>query len=106
MDIWPTLYNLSLHDLDYDSFGTDMFIKKDLTFSLNNSRLIASPTAAVFVHNGDKSSYFDRDQTKPNDLFITGTSKNPVHEALDLKYKSLMGSLDSYLYHSKNPTVK
>lgn len=106
MDIWPTLYNLSLHDLDYDTFGTDMFIKKDLTFSLNNSRLIASPTAAVFVHNGDKSSYFDRDQTKPNDLFITGTTKNPVHEALDLKYKSLMGSIDSYLYHSKNPAAK
>lgn len=106
MDIWPTLYNLSLHDLDYDTFGTDMFIKKDLTFSLNNSRLIASPTAAVFVHNGDKSSYFDKDMTKMADLFITSPTKNPVHEALDLKYKSLMGSLDSYLYHSKNPTAK
>jgi len=106
MDIWPTLYNLSLHDLKYDTFGTDMFIKKDLTFSLNNSRLIASTTAAVFVHNGDKSSYFDRDTTKPNDLFQSEIDKNPVHEALDVKYKSLMGALDSYLYHSKNPTVQ
>lgn len=106
MDIWPTLYNLSLNNSVYETFGTDMFIKKDLTFSLNNSRLIASETAAVFVHNGDKSSYFDREMTQASDLFETTTTKTAVHEALDTKYKALMGALDSYLYHSKNKDAK
>ncbi|MBC7456642.1 MAG: LTA synthase family protein [Bdellovibrionaceae bacterium] len=106
MDIWPTLYNLSLNHSEYETFGADMFIKKDLTFALNNSRLIASSTAAVFVHNGDQSSYFDRDASTTADLFETNITKTSVHEALDLKYKSLMGALDSYLDHSKNPKVK
>lgn len=106
MDIWPTLYNLSLNNAEYETFGTDMFIKKDLSFSLNNSRLIASPSAAVFVHNGDKASYFDRDLTPSSDLFEVAPTKSPVHEALDKKYKSLMGSLDSYLYHSKQSETK
>jgi phosphoglycerol transferase MdoB-like AlkP superfamily enzyme len=106
MDIWPTLYNLSLLGAAYETFGTDMFIKKDLTFSLNNSRLIANSQAAVFVHNGDKSSYFSRDISASTDLYENSVTNNNVHNELALKYKSLMGSLDSYLNHSKNPKLK
>ena len=101
MDIWPTLYNLSLTNSDYETFGSDMFLKKDLTFALNHSRLIVSPTSAVFVHNGDESSYFDRALNSPQDLFEPSLSQTTTHQDLALKYKSLMGSLDSYLNHSK-----
>ena len=102
MDIWPTIYNLSLNDADYDSFGSDMFLEKNLTFALNNSRLIVSPTSAAFVHNGDQSSYFDRTALGQLDLFEPSLVTTTTHQALELKYKSLMGSLDSYLNHSKN----
>lgn len=107
MDIWPTLYNLSLNQVDYETFGTNMFVKKDLTFALNNSRLIASQIAAVFVHNGDKSSYFSRDtQGSVHDLYENSIINNNLHNELTLKYKSLMGALDSYLNHSKNLNLK
>jgi phosphoglycerol transferase MdoB-like AlkP superfamily enzyme len=99
MDIWPTLYNLSLKTVEYESFGKNMFEKDDLSFALNNSRFIAGPREAVYVHNGDKSSFFE---SKNNDgLFTPVDSKNKTHEQLALKYKSLMGSLDSYLNQSK-----
>ncbi len=107
MDIWPTLYNLSLSGSDYDTFGTDMFSQKDLSFALNNSRLIVSSTAAVFVHDGDKSSYFSRDtQNNVHALYENSITNNKIHDELSLKYKALMGSLDSYLNHSKNMNLK
>lgn len=99
MDIWPTLYNLSLPKTEYESFGKNMFEKNDVSFALNNSRLIAGIHEAVFIHNGDKSSFFE--SANNNGLFTTTDIKNKTHEQLDMKYKSLMGSLDSYLNHSK-----
>ncbi len=102
MDIWPTLYNLSLNNSEFDSFGSDMFAQKNLTFALNNSRLIVSSTSAVFVHNGDKSSYFESALHSQQNLFEPSPARSQNHQDLELKYKSLMGSLDSYLNHSKN----
>lgn len=100
MDIWPTLYSLSLNHVEYESFGSNMFNKKDLSFALNDSRLIASYEAAVLVHNGKKTSYYIRENNDRN-LYSPSEIKNKTHEQLELKYKSLMGALDSYLYHSK-----
>lgn len=96
MDIWPTLYYLSLNQTEFESFGTNMFDTKIL-YSLNNSRLIVSKNEGVFVHDAHKSSYFINNQN----LFDLTNTKNKTHEQLDLKYKSLMGSLDSYLNYSK-----
>jgi phosphoglycerol transferase MdoB-like AlkP superfamily enzyme len=99
MDIWPTLYNLSLKSAEFESFGKNMFEKNDVSFALNNSRLIAAAREAVFVHNGDKSSYFEAKNS--DGLYSPIEQKNKTHEQLDLKYKSLMGSIDSYLNQSK-----
>lgn len=103
MDIWSTLYNLSLSDIEYETFGYNMFDKKDLTFALNSSRLIAAYNYAVFVHSGSKSSYFQEPPTDGGraNLYVPSPQKLLIHEKLEIKYKALMGSLDSYLHHSK-----
>ncbi len=103
MDIWPTLYNLSLNSGEYETFGADLFSQNESTFALNNSRLIASNKAAVFVHNNAKSSYFNHvTQSLIGDLYQNSPAGNDDHNFLATKYKSLMGALDSYLNHSKN----
>ncbi len=105
MDIWPTLYNLTLSHAEYESFGHDMFAARKLTFALDSARLIANKEAAVFVHNGGQSSYFikvpqNRNGFVLDNLYDTAPEKTKTHELLEVKYRSLMGALDSYLNYS------
>lgn len=80
-DIWPTLYNLSLNQADYLSFGQSLFQVTPPHCSIYPDRLIFN-------------------SSKPILITPSAEPTNPLVK----KYRALMSCLDSYLYHSKmNP---
>lgn len=77
-DIWPTLYNLSTNDQDYLSFGENLFTVKYPHYSIYPERSIFSEGVQIKI-----------DASADQDAYLVK------------KYRALMSSLDSYLYHAK-----
>lgn len=97
-DIWPTLYDLSLRETNYKTFGRSLFHNPEQSFSLNYERLIFDATKAEYVLSADTHSAFRR----TTDLNYAPTAElTSTDQLLARRYRALMAALDSYLYHSK-----
>lgn len=105
MDIFPTLYNLSLSQTQHYSFGYDLLDNTVLHRAYHFSRLAMSKDGAVI---SDKNPKFF--SWKPNDFTrLLPSEANPELEKLDRSYRSLMGFLDYFyefeLQHSHKQAV-
>lgn len=97
-DIWPTLYDLSLRETDFKTFGRSIFHNPEQSFALTYERLIFDATRAQYVSSADAHSAFRHS----GDLNFKPTSDlTSADQHLAQKYRALMAALDSYLYHSK-----
>lgn len=97
-DIWPTLYNLSLSDSEYDSFGRSLFDDSSQSFALEWGRFIYTKNRAVFVQSAQDFTSF---VPSKNHEYEPSTIKTSEDLKLATQYRALMAALDSYLYHSK-----
>lgn len=90
-DILPTLYHLSLSDVNYLGLGNDVFDSDKITYALNSSEMIASSEGMVSL--------------QPSCEFYTWTENNkvknvaatPTLEALLEKYKASLSVTDMFL---------
>ena len=97
-DIWPTLYELSLTNGTYETFGRPMIDDSEKSFSFNNGHAIYTKDRALFVHTPQKFTSYE---ARGNFLYApleTNAAEDVIYAT---KYSALMGSLDSYLHHSK-----
>lgn len=98
-DIIPTLYQLALSNVEYDSFNESLFQKNRKNYSLHSGHLIAGPTYAAMIG----SDYIS--QMKWNDdhsaLIRNDQEQNPEYENMARYYRGLMASLDYYLLKQK-----
>lgn len=97
MDIWPTLYNLSLTNTTYKTFGKDLFKSYPSTFAINDSRIIVDNKVGVQFNDKGVASYLNNQ----NGLVTETQIPDSNHNYLETKYRSLMGALDSYFYSEK-----
>ncbi len=94
MDIMPTLYNLSLSDKDYVSFGNDLLNISD-NISLNMDGLIIRDNIAIkynFIDDTIQSFNFDKKTKK-----LSQTKETEAHKNLKRYYKAVMSSCDIFV---------
>jgi len=91
MDIMPTLYGLSLSDVEYTSVGNDLLNISD-NVAFNVSGLAVNDNIAIkynFIDHSIKSFNFDKETKK---LSQTDTTEN--HKKLANYYKAIMTATD------------
>lgn len=98
-DIWPTLYELSLPQASYETFGRSLFDDAAQSFALTNGQALYTKNRAIFVSTESQFSSLQA-MTVPYNYAPTEATQ-PSDILLAQKYRALMGSLDSYLHHSK-----
>jgi phosphoglycerol transferase MdoB-like AlkP superfamily enzyme len=94
MDIMPTLYNLSLSDADYISFGNDLLHIFD-NISLNMDGLVIKDNIAIkynFVDDTMQSFNFDKKTKKLSQIRLTDAHRN-----LKRYYKAIMTLCDIFV---------
>jgi phosphoglycerol transferase MdoB-like AlkP superfamily enzyme len=94
MDIMPTLYNLSLYDADYVSFGNDLLNISD-NISLNMDGLVIKDNIAIkynFVDDSIESFNFDKKTKKLSQIEETDNHRN-----LKKYYKAVMTLCDIFV---------
>lgn len=94
MDIMPTLYNLSLYDTEYISFGNDLINTPD-NIGMNLDGLVIQNDKAIKYNFPDHQIYsfiFDR-QTKK----LIQTEETQEHKNLKKYYKALMSLCDMFV---------
>lgn len=98
-DLLPTLYNLSLNEVSYESFAHDLFSKNDNDhFAFNHSNLIFSKAGAVLLTGKEKASSLCW-MTPYTEL--QACEANPDLVNLKNRYRGLMGALDYYFFEQK-----
>lgn len=98
-DIWPTLYELSLPQSTYETFGRSLFDEATQSFAFTNGHALFTKNRAVFVNTQTQYSSFEATPVPYN--YAPTETTLPGDVLLAQKYRALMGSLDSYLHHSK-----
>lgn len=94
MDIMPTLYNLSLYDADYVSFGNDLLNISD-NISLNMDGLVIKDTVAIkynFTDDSIQSFNFDKKTKK-----LLQMQETDAHRNLKRYYKAVMALCDIFV---------
>ncbi|MDD5021969.1 MAG: sulfatase-like hydrolase/transferase [Endomicrobiaceae bacterium] len=94
MDIMPTLYNLSLNNADYISFGNDLLNISD-NISFNMDGLVIKDTVAIkynFIDDSIQSFNFDKKTKK-----LLQMQETDVHRNLKRYYKAIMTLCDIFV---------
>ncbi|MDD5021968.1 MAG: sulfatase-like hydrolase/transferase [Endomicrobiaceae bacterium] len=94
MDIMPTLYNLSLYDTEYVSFGNDLINTTD-NIALNIDGLVIQNDKAIKYNFTDHKIYsfiFDRNTKK-----LLQTEETQKHKNLKRYYKAIMTLCDIFV---------
>lgn len=108
MDIFPTLYNLSLSEVSYFSLGRNLEESPDRNFALHSSGVIANTKNAAIHFSGKSFASFN--WQKPPQIDVQNFATTEIEEApesaeaqlLAKKFRGLMGLLDFYFYSEKN----
>lgn len=85
-DIMPTLYNFALSDVEYMSFGEDLFSQTD-SYAINTS-----------IQAGDKGVFYKKKKYEWSQIpLIKKANKDLNLKELDTKYRSSLTIVDYYL---------
>lgn len=105
MDIFPTIYNLSLSETTHYSFGFDLLDDRLPHRAFHFSRLAMNKEGAVIADKNPKFYTWKSEDRERLQL----SPMNPQLEKLDRSYRSLMGFLDYFyefeLHHSQKDRV-
>lgn len=93
LSLFPTIFELSLSDTEYNSLGTSMLDSKGPFYAANSNGLILSKDGGV-VMLGAKGSFFNW-QNSGYDLLVPAPA-TPATESMALYFRSLMSVLDYY----------
>ncbi len=103
MDIFPTLYNLSLSDTEYDALGVNLNDAKAPHYAFHATGLAVGADGGAMLYGKTDAGYFHweghYDKLKPG-------SATPALEAMALRYRSLMSLLDYYFMSEKQAEKK
>ncbi|MEZ0393229.1 MAG: LTA synthase family protein [Pseudobdellovibrionaceae bacterium] len=99
MDIFPTLYHLSLSNADYDALGVNLFDLKAPHYALHSSGLVVGPAGGALMLGKSNASYFDWAGKYEK---LVPAEESPERKAMAIHYKSLMSLLDFYFMQEKN----
>jgi phosphoglycerol transferase MdoB-like AlkP superfamily enzyme len=103
MDIFPTLYNLSLSDAEYDALGVNLLDPKQPHYALHSSQLIVGPAGGANLNGKNLSSYFD--WQGHYEKLVPGP-ETEAKKAMATRYKALMSLLDYYFMAEKKAEKK
>jgi phosphoglycerol transferase MdoB-like AlkP superfamily enzyme len=103
VDIFPTLYNLSLSDTEYDALGVDILDPQASHYAFHSSGLAVGPAGGSLLLGKSGSSYFD---WQGHFQKLIPAQENEAKKAMALRYKSLMSLLDYYFMSEKKGEQK
>lgn len=103
-DILPTLYELSLSQTDYYSFGTSLLSADQAHYALHYSSFIASRDGAVKINPQGPSEYFTWSPSYKELQNIPLPSE--AHQRMEIYYRALMTSLDDFYESEKKKTLR
>lgn len=104
MDIFPTLYNLSLSDASYDAMGSNLADPFIPHYAYHPSGLVVGPDGGVLSLGKNSGSYFDWQDNTYRKL-VPGTE---TAEKLKMAthYRGMMSLMDYYLMTEKKSTKR
>jgi hypothetical protein len=103
MDIFPTLYELSLSETEYDALGVNLLDPKLPHYAFHSSGLAVGPAGGAILLGKSNASYFD---WKGQFEKLVPASETEEKKKMAVRYRSLMGLLDYYFKEEKNSAMK
>jgi len=103
MDIFPTLYNLSLSNTPYDALGVNLLDPKAPHYGFHASSLAVGADGAVVIHGKTATNHYDWSGAYDK---LTPAAPTPARESMALRYRSLMSLLDYYFMAEKKAETK
>jgi phosphoglycerol transferase MdoB-like AlkP superfamily enzyme len=99
MDIFPTLYHLSLSETKYDALGVNLLDPQQTHWSYHDTAMVTGPEGGVLVFGKDNQAYLDwrPSEKTPYDRLIGGT-ETETKKLMAQKFRSMMAVLDYYLW--------
>lgn len=97
-DIFPTLYNLTLSETEYDSLAQNLLDPNHENYAYNFQKFVTHPNGGVFFTNVNEPRFL---KWEPGFSLLSLSTANPDTERIFKKYKSMMAIIDYYLYSQK-----
>jgi phosphoglycerol transferase MdoB-like AlkP superfamily enzyme len=95
IDIAPTLYSLSLSEIEYTAAGTNILDKDKKHIAFNNNGFILSDDKAVLYNiDSGEITYFNFD---PKSKMLSITNQTNEHKIMLEYYKKIISASDVYL---------
>lgn len=111
LDIWPTLYELSLSQAKVFRLGDNLLEPKPKSMAFHSSRVAFDPFGGIFAGKDQEVHYYHWKKNSlsrvSDDFFRANFNELEVGESnehgqrLAKRYKALMSLLDHYLYEEK-----
>ncbi len=98
MDIFPTLYQLSLSETEYDSLGVSLLDATAPHYAYNSAMLIVGPQGGVHLSGKSDPNYFN---WQGHFEKLVPAPEDADKKAMFIRYKSLMSLLDFYFMTEK-----
>lgn len=92
MDIFPTLYDLSLSDAEVWQIGKSLFSPTFKDFGIHSSRFVLDRTGGVMIHSHNENTYFLK---QPNGE-LKLSEETPGLSAQAKRFKGLMTAMDHF----------
>jgi len=102
MDIFPTLFPLSLSDVDYDALGVNLLDPAQPHYAIHETGLIAGPQGAALSLGKTGFAYFGWEGHYDK---LVSVPQDTEHTQMATRYRSLMSLLDEY-FHSEELRYK
>jgi phosphoglycerol transferase MdoB-like AlkP superfamily enzyme len=103
VDIFPTLYPLSLSNAEYDAMGVNLLDPKSPHYALHSAQLIVGPHGGALVNGKEENHYFD--WQGHYEKLVPG-AEDEIKKAMATRYKALMSLLDYYFMTEKKTERK
>lgn len=98
MDIFPTLYNLSLSETEYDALGVNLLNPAVPHYAFHASGLAVGPDGGATIGGAGAPNYYE---WTGNFERLKPAGPTAAREAMALRYRSLMSLLDYYFMSEK-----
>ena len=93
MDIFPTLYPLTLSEAEFDAIGVDLRDPMAAHAAINDTKMIVSKNGGVRVSGSSQVTYYSWEASF--EKLVPGEEK-PELQSLATRYRALMSLMDFY----------
>lgn len=92
MDIFPTLYDLSLSESEVWQIGKSLFAHDFKDFGIHSDRFVLDRTGGVLIRSHNENTYFERLQT--GELKVSAETPELINQSK--RFKGLMTAMDHF----------